>query len=107
MTVMSGVARHLVTVWNPSYAADAMDEHLRILLEWSARARTGAAEADDVYVWWARLRSPNRMNPLPHLGDVMRLQEQQGTRHLAVTHTQSSSPNGRRAEHTCRAPDDR
>ena len=25
-------ARHLVTVWNPSYADDAMDAHLRVLL---------------------------------------------------------------------------
>ena len=25
-------ARHLVTVWNPSYANDAMDAHLRVLL---------------------------------------------------------------------------
>lgn len=25
-------ARHLVTVWNPAYAADAMDAYLRVLL---------------------------------------------------------------------------
>jgi hypothetical protein len=28
---------HLLTLWNPSYAADAMDEHLRVLLDWAGR----------------------------------------------------------------------
>jgi hypothetical protein len=57
---------HLVTLWNPSYAADAMDEHLRVLLDWAGRWQRGEAEADDVYVWWGRIRSPNRKDPLPH-----------------------------------------
>lgn len=26
-------AQHLVTVWNPHYAADAMEAHLRVLLD--------------------------------------------------------------------------
>ena len=29
---------HLVTVWNPSYAQDAMDEHLAVLIDWAGRA---------------------------------------------------------------------
>ena len=29
---------HLVTVWNPSYASDAMDEHLAVLIDWAGRA---------------------------------------------------------------------
>lgn len=68
--------RHLVAVWNPSYAADAMDEHLRILVDWNERFRRGEAKAEDVFVWWARLRSGNRMQPLPHTDDVLALGDQ-------------------------------
>jgi len=28
---------HLLTLWNPSYAADAIDEHLAVLLDWAGR----------------------------------------------------------------------
>lgn len=68
--------RHLVALWNPTYAADAMDEHLRILIDWHERFLRGEAAADDVFVWWARLRSSNRLQPLPHLPDVLALGEQ-------------------------------
>ena len=67
---------HLVAVWNPSYAADAMDEHLRILIDWFERHLKGDADWDDVYVWWARLRSGNRLQALPHMDDVLALQKQ-------------------------------
>jgi hypothetical protein len=30
---------HLLTVWNPAYAEDALDAHLRVLLRWAERAR--------------------------------------------------------------------
>jgi hypothetical protein len=36
---------HLLTLWNPSYAADAMDEHLSVLLDWAGR---GGAVVDPV-----------------------------------------------------------
>jgi hypothetical protein len=68
--------RHLLTVWNPSYADDAMDEHLRVLLEWARRHRAGQAGEDEVHVWWAKLRSPNRVGPLDHAPDVIAIQEQ-------------------------------
>jgi hypothetical protein len=67
---------HLVTLWNPSYAADAMDEHLRVLLDWTGRWQRGEAEADEVYVWWGRLRSPNRKDSLPHGEAIGALDEQ-------------------------------
>lgn len=70
------VPRHLVTVWNPSYASDAMDEHLRVLLDWARRYQDGKADADEVHVWWAKLRSPNRVGPLDHSPDVLAIQEQ-------------------------------
>ncbi|MEJ2218726.1 MAG: hypothetical protein P8099_19225 [Gemmatimonadota bacterium] len=53
---------HLLTVWNPAYADDALDAHLRVLLRWAERSRDPQDDAtpDDVYVWWAKIRSPNR-----------------------------------------------
>jgi len=46
-------ARHLVTVWNPRYAADAMEAHLRMLLAvifdgFASGARNPSAHADTV-----------------------------------------------------------
>ena len=80
--------QHLVAVWNPSYANDPMDEHLRILAEWNERFHRGEADADDVYVWWPRLRSPNRKQQLPHLEDILALGKQieaQFETHLYLT----------------------
>ena len=68
--------RHLVTVWDPSYAEDIMDAHLEVLLGWADRAARGEADRDDVYVWWAKLRSPNRQQPLTHTEDVLALDTQ-------------------------------
>ena len=70
------MTHHLVGVWNPSYAESAMDAHLAVLLRWAADRDAGKAEPDDVYVWWAKLASPNRQGPLPHAADVVRLQQQ-------------------------------
>ena len=67
---------HLVGVWNPSYAESAMDAHLAVLLRWAEARHAGKAADGDVYVWWAKLASPNRQGPLPHAADVVRLQEQ-------------------------------
>jgi hypothetical protein len=63
-------ARHLVAVWNPSYARSAMEEHLAVLLAHAAAMRTGELADDAVYVWWGRVRSRNRRTPLGHLDDV-------------------------------------
>lgn len=90
---MSG-PRHLLTVWNPSYADDAMDQHLRVLLHWARRWRRGEAEREDVFVWWAKLRSENRQGPLPHADEVVAIQEQilAGTEtHLYLTDYRSLS----------------
>lgn len=57
--------RHLVSVWNPAYAVDAMDAHLRILLQWAEQQRDGRTDEDEVYVWWAKVKSSNRQQPLP------------------------------------------
>jgi hypothetical protein len=76
VTAPAPAPRHLLTVWNPSYASDGLNDHLRILLDLAKRARAGELTDNDVYVWWAKLRSPNRDGPLPHAQDVLALQHQ-------------------------------
>jgi hypothetical protein len=61
---------HLVDVWNPSYAADAMTAHLAVLLE-SARRWTARETDEEPYVWWGKVRSPNRQQELNHLPQVL------------------------------------
>ena len=63
--------KHLVSVWNPSYEADAMEQHLSVLLANAARFRKGEGDEEDVYVWWGKIRSANRQQPMPHLADVL------------------------------------
>jgi hypothetical protein len=70
------MTRHLLTVWNPSYAESIMDAHLGVLLAWAERRERAEAEAEDLYVWWAKIRSPNRQQPLPHIAEILALQEQ-------------------------------
>ena len=65
-----------------------MDAHLEVLLGWAERAARGEAEPDDVYVWWAKIRSPNRQQPLTHTEDVLALDAQVQTgkeTHLYLT----------------------
>jgi hypothetical protein len=76
MTEASAVPRHLLSVWNPSYADDAMDRHLEVLLRWAAQRKEGKVPEEDVYVWWAKVRSPNRQGPLPHRDEVLALRDQ-------------------------------
>ncbi len=70
-------ARHLVTVWNPAYAADAMEVHQRILRAAAEACREKWCDEDDVYVWWAKLRSSNRLKPLPHLDEILAIGAEQ------------------------------
>ena len=70
------MTRHLVTVWNPSYARDAMDEHLRILREWGRRFTEGSLDEDDVFVWWGKVKSSNRQQPMAHRADALAVGDQ-------------------------------
>lgn len=65
--------KHLLTVWNPSYEADALQQHLELLLQRMADFREGRRDEEDAYVWWGKVRSSNRQQPLPHLTDVLQL----------------------------------
>ncbi|HEX6535622.1 MAG TPA: hypothetical protein VF041_13580 [Gemmatimonadaceae bacterium] len=67
--------RHLVAVWNPSYERDAMEEHIALLLGAAREYRAGKRDEDDVYVWWGKVRSANRQQPLPHLDEILALDE--------------------------------
>lgn len=64
---------HLLTLWNPAYATDPLEAHLRLLLDWDAREAAGTAAPDDVYVWWGKVRSAHRLQPMPHLADILAL----------------------------------
>ena len=80
-------SRHLVAVWNPSYASNAMEEHLHILLTQADRLRRGEIGADDVYVWWGKVRSPNRQQGQAHQRDIRALEDaiERGETHLYLT----------------------
>ena len=67
---------HLLSVWNPSYSGDILDAHLSVLLKWARKYADGQAQRDDVYIWWAKIRSKNRVGPLPHHSQVLALDEQ-------------------------------
>jgi hypothetical protein len=67
---MRPVTRHLVAVWNPAYA-DAMDETIQLLLARAREHGDGKREADDVFVWWGKIKSTNRQKPLEHLKDIL------------------------------------
>ncbi|MDX2194198.1 MAG: hypothetical protein NW201_12650 [Gemmatimonadales bacterium] len=71
---MSAAPRHLVAVWNPAYADDAMARHLEVLHACDdARPRGGAPGDDDVYVWWGKVRSANRQGPFERLDELLAL----------------------------------
>ncbi|MEO7038821.1 MAG: hypothetical protein ABI446_02370 [Gemmatimonadaceae bacterium] len=61
---------HLVGVWNPSYANDAMEEHLAVLLDLARRFERGEIADDRIHVWWGKVRSPNRQQPQSHMDEM-------------------------------------
>ncbi len=66
---------HLLGVWNPSYEADAMEAHLEVLLRHARAHRAEASDDEDVYVWWGKVRSSNRQQPMAHLDQILALDE--------------------------------
>jgi hypothetical protein len=66
-----------VAVWDPARTPDAMEETLRTLLPLARAASSGRLTEgeDDVYVWWGKIRSPNRQQPMPHLDAVLALDQ--------------------------------
>jgi hypothetical protein len=64
---------HLLAVWNPSYGRDAMEAHVRVLQQAVREFRAGRCSEDDVYVWWGKIRSEHRAQPLPHAAEIAAL----------------------------------
>lgn len=69
---------HLLGVWNPSYEADAIEAHLEVLLRHARAHRADASDEEDVYVWWGKVRSSNRQQPMAHLERILALDEMLG-----------------------------
>lgn len=67
----AALPRHLVSVWNPFYAANAMEEHLAVLLHFAELRERSEAGDDDVYVWWGKVRSQNRQQPQANLDEIL------------------------------------
>lgn len=82
--------RHLVTVWNPLYTRE-VEQHLDVLLRWSKRYDEKKADGDELYVWWGKVKSPNRQQPLRRAPDIRELAadlasgKRQEEAHLYVT----------------------
>jgi len=64
---------HLLSVWNPSYAANAMEAHLGVLLGRIQAWRDNTADDDDVYVWWGKIRSENRQQGMARAAELAQL----------------------------------
>ncbi|MDH5198407.1 MAG: hypothetical protein OEY20_14290, partial [Gemmatimonadota bacterium] len=57
-------SHHLVAVWNPAYAANAMEAHLSVLLSRVRDWREQKGDEEGIYVWWGKIRSENRQQRL-------------------------------------------
>jgi len=68
------VRHHLLAVWNPRFAGDAMEAHLRVLYQAAREFRSNRCAEKDVYVWWGKVRSENRSTVLPHLDQILAIE---------------------------------
>ena len=65
---------HLLAVWNPKLTGDAMEAHLRVLYQAAREFRSGRAKEEELYVWWGKVRSENRLAPLPHFDQILAIE---------------------------------
>jgi hypothetical protein len=73
MTAGSAGQRHFVDVWNPSYASNAMEAHLALLLEGAGAFERKEIGEDALHVWWGKVRSLNRQQGLQHLPAILEI----------------------------------
>jgi hypothetical protein len=45
-----------------------MDASIQLLLARARDHRAAKAEEEDVFVWWGKVRAPNRQQKIPHPG---------------------------------------
>lgn len=67
--------RHLVGVWNPAYGTDVMEPHIMLMRERAQKFRDGQEKEEDVYVWWGKIRSSLRQTALPHIDQILALEQ--------------------------------
>lgn len=74
--------RHFVSVWNPSYATDAMESHLEVLMLLARAYDAQEIGDDELYVWWGKVRSQNRQTQQAHLDEARQVAKElaDGTR---------------------------
>lgn len=75
---------HLLALWNPAYATNAMERHLDTLLARIRQANAGEIDEDEVYVWWGKVRSEHREGDLPHLERICALDSDVDEREVHV-----------------------
>jgi hypothetical protein len=63
-----------------------MEEHLDLLLHLVKQYDDEKITIEDVYVWWGKVRSPNRQQPLAHAHDVHALGEALAAETVPETH---------------------
>ena len=72
---MTSPTPHLLALWDPSRGDDAMHAHIQLLLDARRREHERVASDEDVFVWWGKIRSPNRQQPMAHLGEILAMDD--------------------------------
>lgn len=75
---------HLVSLWNPTYKVDALEAHTELLLDYVRDAQDGVLSWDEAYVWWGRVRSQRRQQPIAHLPQVLALDAESREREMQL-----------------------
>jgi hypothetical protein len=55
-----------------------MESHILLLRERAQRFRNSDEDEDNVYVWWGKIRSSRRQEPLPHIADILSIEDELG-----------------------------
>ena len=63
---------HLLSVWNPAYADDALNAHASLLRP-LVREALAKDDWDRAFVWWGKVRSSRRRQPIEHLEEILKL----------------------------------
>ena len=67
------IREHVVEVREPVDGAEAMQAHLRVLLNAVKNFRAGRCNEDDIYVWWGHPQGSTDQAGLAALGQLLQL----------------------------------
>lgn len=73
---MTQLPQHLLSVWNPSYASNAMEAHLGVLMARIQAWRDAKIDDAEVYVWWGKIRSENRQQGMARAEELAQIGKQ-------------------------------